>query len=81
MAVAKQERQKLEQQVHSLRHEGGTRAVYELLRLEQDELNKKWPDLRGDDLIYAQGAAKSVARLLAVIEHGPTIKVITQRSE
>lgn len=81
MAVAREERQKLEHQVHNLRHEAGTRALYELLRLEQDELNKKWPDLRDADLIYAQGAAKSVARLLWVIEHGPTIKVITQRSE
>ena len=74
MALAKEERQKLEHQVHQLKHDGGSRAVLELLKLDLEDLNKKWFTLQGDDLIKAQGEAKHITKLIGTIEDGPKIK-------
>lgn len=72
--IAKQERFELEKNIFGFRHEAGMRAMRDYLLECQMTLNHKWPDQRGEDLAQAQGEAKLLAKLIKMIETGPTIK-------
>lgn len=75
MAVNKQDRQALEQKVHLLRGDGGLVALWELLKMDEQELNRRWPDTTGEALQQMQGQARTVRKLLRVIEQGSVIKM------
>lgn len=72
MTVAHEERHELELAMHASRHD--SRAVHAWLVNRRKELDAKWPGLEGNDLLKAQGEAKSVAKLIELIEQGPKIQ-------
>lgn len=74
MSVTKQERHEQELNITRSRHEAGVIAVHKWLCRERDEINARWFDKSGEDLLRLQGEAKHVARLIRVVEQGPTIK-------
>lgn len=74
MILTKQERHQQELDINRSRHEAGIVAAHKWLCRERDEINTRWPDKSGEDLIRLQGEAKRIAQLIRVIETGPTIK-------
>ena len=72
--ISKQERYEAELAVFSCRTDGGAQAIRTWLYLRRDEINTRWPDAIGDELLQLQGEAKFVARLIKLIEKGPSIK-------
>jgi len=76
MSIVKEERHKIELDVFNQRHEGGVRALHSWLNLRRDEVNTKWPSMLGEDLVRLQGEAGLIARLIRLIETGPTIKEV-----
>lgn len=81
MAIAKEAQHQNEVALHQLRFEGGVQAARAWLIERQAEIHLRWPDMTGDDLMRMQGEAKLIARLLRLIDHGPTIKQPLQRGE
>lgn len=74
MAALKENQHKLELAVHQLQAEPGLQALRALLVLRQVELNDKWFRTQGEDLTLMQGEARHIARLIKMIDLGPTIK-------
>lgn len=72
--IAKKERYDLETAVHAHRVDAGAQAIRAWLYMRRDEINSRWPDTAGDELLQLQGEAKLVARQIALIEQGPKIK-------
>ena len=74
MTITKQERHQQELDITRSRHEPGIIAVHKWLCRERDDITARWFDKSGEDLVRLQGEAKIIARLIRVIEQGPTIK-------
>jgi len=74
MSVVKEEQHKLELAVFQMRNEGGVQSLRALLYMRRDQINRDWPGQVGDDLVQLQGAAREVARLIKMIDVGPSIK-------
>ena len=74
--ITKPERHENEVLVFNSRHEAGLHAVHAWLCARREEINTRWLGLSGDDLVRLQGEAGSIAKLIRLIEHGPTIKHI-----
>lgn len=72
--INKPERYENELAIHAARGDAGSRAVHTWLCARRDELNAKWVGASGDDLTKMQGEAGMVARLIKLIEHGPSVK-------
>jgi len=73
MSIAKQEQHRLEQTVFACRAEAGLQALRTLLLERQENLNRRWPTLAGDELVAAQGEAQAVNKALDLIDIGPRI--------
>lgn len=71
--IAKQERYDLENAVFAARADIGADAIRRWLYMRRDEVNQKWPSAAGDELAQMQGEAKLIARMIKLIEQGPTI--------
>lgn len=71
--IAKEAQHQQEQAIHSSRHEGGVRAMFDWLMDQQAEINRKWMHATGDELLCMQGEAKRVAKMISVIKDGPRI--------
>ena len=78
---AKEEQQKLEQQVRMQSHDPGVRALHEWLKLKQAEVNGRWTRISGEELLQMQGFAQALAEAVRVIEHGPKIAFDPQGRE
>ena len=76
MSITKPERHANELAIFNQRHEGGVRATYDWLCARRDEINRQWVGMEGADLMKAQGEASLVARMIRMIEQGPSIKPI-----
>lgn len=63
----------LHKQLRSYRHEAGIRTVYDWLKYEREQLNRRWPALAGDELLQAQGQAKALDRLKQMMETDPVV--------
>ena len=74
--VSKEERHKLELEIHAARHEAGTQAIRSVLYEMRDDLNRKWPGAADEDFPRLQGSARVVAILIKMIEQGPQIKPV-----
>lgn len=75
-SIARQEQYELEQRIYQLRGEAGSQAIREYVINTLEAINATWPDRTGDDLIRAQGQAKSFNVLLRILEQGPKIKTV-----
>ena len=73
--IAKKERHETELAVHTLRTDAGVQAIRTWLYMRRDEINTAWPHATGPELFQMQGEAQHVARLIRLIEAGPSIKV------
>lgn len=71
--IIKEEQYELELQIRQSAGEGGVRNIHAWLRFRQGDINRRWIDMQGEDLTRLQGEAKSVARLIQLIEQGPRI--------
>ena len=74
MSITKQERHEAELAVFANRNDGGSRAIHTWLKLRREELNRQWQGIQGDELAAMQGEARSIDKLVQIIEHGPTVK-------
>ncbi len=74
MAIVKQEQYECEVAIFAHRHEASAVKWRQWLLAYQADLNSKWPDATGDDLMKLQGEAKLIQRQLKMLEKGPTIK-------
>ena len=74
--VSKEERRKLELEIHAAQHEAGVQAIRSVLYEMRDDLNRKWPGASEEDFPRLQGSARVVAILIKMIEHGPQIKTV-----
>lgn len=74
MAISKEAQYECEVAVFANRHEQGLQNLRKWLFDKQAEINTKWMDLAGDDLLKMQGEAKLIQRQLKLIDSGPTIK-------
>jgi hypothetical protein len=72
--IAKPERHEQETALFAMRNSGELRTLLQWLHARRDEINAKWPGMSGDDLMRIQGEASLTARLIKVIEQGPSIK-------
>ena len=77
MNIARQEEHENELAIFLSRHEGGLQALRAWLFMRRDKINGDWPVQVGDDLIRLQGEAKTVARLIKLIDIGPSITKLT----
>lgn len=75
-SIARQEQYELEGRIYQLRGEAGSQAIREYVINTLEAINATWPDRTGDDLIRAQGQAKSFNVLLRILEQGPKIKTV-----
>lgn len=71
--LSKEERFKQEHTIFQARVEIGLQAMREWLYDRQAGVNSKWPGMTGEDLIRLQGEAVLIARLVKMIDKGPTI--------
>lgn len=76
MEISKRERHVQEMNVFQLRNEGGLQALRAWLYREQAEVNDKWPRALLDQLPRLQGEASICAKLIRMIDIGPTIKTL-----
>lgn len=74
MSILKQEQHEAEVMIHGSQHEAGVQSMHKWLMGRQEWINKEWIGLVGEDLIRMQGEARAVARMVKLIEVGPTIK-------
>ena len=75
MNITKQERHTAELSIFNQRGDGGARAIHTWLKLRREELNRQWPGVIGEELAAMQGEARSIDKLVQVLEHGPTVKL------
>lgn len=73
-AIAKEQRREIELAIYEHRIDGGVVAVRNWLYDRLKEHNREWPRLDGAELHRLQGAALEVAKLIRLIEQGPTIR-------
>lgn len=71
--LSKEERFKQEHTIFQSRGDLGLQAMRSWLYDRQAEINLKWPGMMGEDLIRLQGEAGLLARLVKLIDKGPTI--------
>lgn len=74
MSLTKEARWDAEHAIFDQRGDGGVRAIRDWLVLRRGELNRQWPAAEGDTLLAMQGEARSIDKLVQVIEHGPSVK-------
>ena len=74
MTISKAEQYELEKTVFILRTEGGLQALRSWAYGRRDTLNAQWFNKSGDDLLQMQGEAQGIARIIKMIDDGPTIK-------
>lgn len=74
MSTVKAEQHAAEVAVFLMRNEGGLQNLRTWLYMRRDQINRDWPGQEGEELIRLQGAAKEVARLIKLIDIGPSIK-------
>lgn len=79
--MSKDARQQLEQAIHRHAADDGVQAIRNWILERMDYINGQWPSAAGEELLQYQGDARTLRRLLKVIEAGPTIKDITPRGE
>ena len=71
--LSKEARHDQEHKIFQCRSEPGIQVFREWLYDEQGRVNSKWPSMTGEDLTRLQGEAGLLARLLKMIEKGPSI--------
>lgn len=76
MSIVKAEQHAQELAVFMMRNEGGLQNLRSWLYGRRDQINRDWPGQEGEELIRLQGAAKEVAKLIRMIDTGPTVKNI-----
>ena len=74
MSIIKAEQHKTETDIFLCRHEGGLQAMRDWLYARRDRINTEWTGMTGDDLVRKQGEALAIAKLIRMIDDGPTIK-------
>lgn len=74
MSIAREELFKIEHGVFQCRLDAGTQFIRSWLIEQQARVNRDWPQLAGDDLIRLQGEARMLAKLVKLIEQGPSHK-------
>lgn len=72
--ITKPEQYAQETAIFLMRNESGLQNLRAWLYGRRDQINRDWPGQEGDDLIRLQGAAKEVARLIKMVDVGPTMK-------
>ena len=76
MSIIKAEQHKTELDIFLCRNEGGLQAMRDWLYARRDRINTEWIGMVGDDLIREQGEARAVAKMIKLIDDGPSIKTI-----
>ena len=71
--LSKEERFKQEHTIFQSRADLGLQTLRTWLYDRQAEINLKWPGMAGEDLIRLQGEAGLIARLIKMVDKGPTI--------
>lgn len=74
MSTIKAEQYKNELDIFLCRHEAGVQAFRAWLYSKRDRINEEWVGMVGDDLIRKQGEAQAVAKLIRMIDVGPTVR-------
>lgn len=74
MSIVKPEQHKNELDVFLCRNEGGIQAMRSWLYSRRERINTEWIGMVGDELTREQGEARLVAKLIRMIDDGPTIK-------
>lgn len=74
MSVVKQEQHDNELAIYFSRHEAGLQAMKAWLISRQARINTEWIGMTGEELFREQGEARAVAKILKLIDIGPTIK-------
>lgn len=74
MPVSKAERYEQEATIFACRTEAGLLKLRDWLYARRDEINERWMDLAGEELIKVQGEAKLLKRQIKLLDQGPTIK-------
>ena len=64
----------LQQAVHRLRSDEGVRSLRALAWMRLERVNTIWPDAIGDELLQLQGEARSLRKIIRMIDDGPAIK-------
>ena len=72
--ITKSEQHAQEVAVFLMRNEQGLQSLRAWLYGRRDQINRDWPGQVGDELVQLQGAAKEVAKLIRMIDIGPSIK-------
>ena len=72
--VVKQEQHVQEMNIFQSRYEGGLQSMRDWLYARQARINTEWIGMAGDDLLREQGEARAIARMIKLIDIGPTIK-------
>ena len=72
MAIREQELE-LQQAVHRHRLDEGLRALRALVWMRREAVNERWIDSTGDELLQYQGEARSLRKLIRMIDDGPTV--------
>ena len=71
--LSKEERFKQEHTIFQSRSDPGLQSMRAWLYDRQAEVNSKWPNMSGEDLTRLQGEAGLLARLVKLIDKGPSI--------
>lgn len=81
MSVVKEQEYARLLAISMCRNEQGLHALREQLYARRDQINRDWPGQVGENLIRLQGGAQEIARLIRMIDEGPTIKPDTGGSK
>jgi hypothetical protein len=76
MSIVRQEQAEHELAIFMMRNEGGVQAVRAWLYARRDQINQDWPGQDGEYLPRLQGEARAIAKLIRLIDIGPTLKPI-----
>ena len=71
----------MERQIFEMGHEGGVRALREWVFWYQGKINREWPGAVGEDLVRLQGEAKLAAKLIKLIDVGPSVKPMSKLTQ
>lgn len=72
--AAREQELELQQTLYRHRTETGVRALRSLIIARRDAVNTVWIDSAGEELLQYQGEARSLRKLLRMIDDGPTNK-------
>ena len=78
--IVKPEQHEQELTIFACRHEVGLQALREWLFARRDDINKNWPGMLGEELVRLQGEAKTVAKLIRLIDLGPSVKKLSEEN-